>query len=45
LARTYLLGLLHSICETFISHARVVLVVEKVKLSVTVSVAWLPMST
>jgi hypothetical protein len=37
--------LLHSICETFISHSRVVLVVVKVKLSVAVSVAWLPIST
>jgi len=36
----YLLGLLHEICETLISHALVVLVVvEKVKESVALSVA------
>jgi hypothetical protein len=43
--RYYLLGLLHEICVTLISHILVVLVeVENVKARVAVSVAKLPMS-
>ena len=43
--KNYLLGLLHSIWETLISHIRLVLAVLKVKAIVTWSVAVFPMST